>query len=116
MPADPSTTTAAGDRLDSWKESALYLKKGIRTVHRWERSEGLPIHRLGQDRTGSVFAYKSELDTWWQQQSRRLSGQAEAGVAVERPKLMAGWYRPGILSLLIIAMARILQNWPASAY
>src|SRR5260370_41803440 len=115
MPAAPSSTPAPGDRLDSWKEIASYLKKGIRTVQRWERTEGLPIHRLGQDRTGSVFAYKSELDTWWQQQSRRLDGQAESGEAAERPRLMAGWNRRRILSLLIIAVAPGWKIWPSTS-
>jgi hypothetical protein len=33
-------------RLDSWKEIAAYLGRAIRTVQRWEREEGLPVHRL----------------------------------------------------------------------
>src|SRR4051794_38366912 len=51
------------ERLDSWKEIAAYLKRGVRTVQRWERSGGLPVHRLAGQ--GSVFAYKPELDAWW---------------------------------------------------
>ena len=110
MPATPSSAPAPGDRLDSWKEIASYLKKGIRTVQRWERTEGLPIHRLGQDGAGSVFAYKSELDTWWQQQSRRLAAQAEPG-----PKPVAGRRRLGMLALLIIATAAIWIIWPSKS-
>ena len=34
-----------GDRLDSWKEIAAYLNRGVRTVRRWEEEEGLPVHR-----------------------------------------------------------------------
>jgi adenylate cyclase len=56
---------AAGERLVSWKEIAAYLNRGARTVQRWEREEGLPIHRLRHDKLGSVYAYKSELDAWW---------------------------------------------------
>jgi TolB-like protein len=56
---------AAEDRLDSWKEVAAYLKRGSRTVQRWEREKGLPVHRLRPDKLGSVFAFKSELDAWW---------------------------------------------------
>jgi TolB-like protein len=56
---------AAGDRLDSWKEIAAYLKRGARTVQRWEREKGLPVHRLRPDKLGSVFAFKTELDAWW---------------------------------------------------
>ncbi len=54
-----------GDRLDSWKEIAAYLKRGARTVQRWEREEGLPVHRLVHDKLGSIYAYRSELDAWW---------------------------------------------------
>jgi hypothetical protein len=61
-----ATTAPAGpeERLDSWKEIAAYLKRGVRTVQRWERSNGLPVHRLELDRQGSVFAYKPELDAF----------------------------------------------------
>lgn len=31
--------------LDSWKEIATYLDKAVRTVQRWEKQEGLPVHR-----------------------------------------------------------------------
>jgi len=60
-----SAQPAAEDRLDSWKEVAAYLKRGARTVQRWEREKGLPVHRLRPDKLGSVFAFKSELDAWW---------------------------------------------------
>ena len=53
-----------GERLDSWKEIAPYLKRSVRTVHRWEKEEGLPVHRQLHKDLGSVFAYKSELDAW----------------------------------------------------
>ena len=54
-----------GERLDSWKEIAAYLKRGARTVQRWEREEGLPVHRLQHDKLGSVYAWSAELDRWW---------------------------------------------------
>ena len=52
------------DRLDSWKEIATYLSRSVRTLHRWEKDEGLPVHRHQHKDLGSVFAYKSELDAW----------------------------------------------------
>src|SRR6187549_2108988 len=52
------------DRLDSWKEIAVYLNRSVRTLYRWEKDEGLPVHRLQHKELGSVFAYKSELDAW----------------------------------------------------
>jgi TolB-like protein/Flp pilus assembly protein TadD len=57
---------APGDRLDSWKEIAAYLNRGVRTVRRWETEEGLPVHRHVHRTLGSVYAYKSEIDTWRQ--------------------------------------------------
>jgi len=52
------------DRLDSWKEIAAYLNRGVRTVRRWEREEGLPVHRQVHRVLGSVYAFKSEIDAW----------------------------------------------------
>ncbi len=61
----PAPAAHADERLDSWKEIASYLKRGARTVQRWEREEGLPIHRLVHEKLGSIYAYRSELDQWW---------------------------------------------------
>jgi hypothetical protein len=33
------------ERLDSWKEIAAYLKRDVTTVQRWEKREGMPVHR-----------------------------------------------------------------------
>lgn len=68
-PVDP-----VEDRLDSWKEIAAYVKRGVRTVQRWERDSGLPIHRLNRDKRSVVFAFRSEIDGWWSSQG---SGAAE---------------------------------------
>jgi len=68
-------STRTGDasdepRLDSWKEIASYLGRGIRTVQRWEREEGLPIHRLDHVKRGSVYASRRELTAWWESRRR----------------------------------------------
>lgn len=56
--------TGARFRLDSWKEVAAYLKKGVRTVRRWERQEKLPVHRHFHGKQGTVYAFADELDHW----------------------------------------------------
>ena len=56
------------ERLDSWKEIAAYLKRGVRTVQRWERVAGLPVRRIPSTR-GAVYAFRAELDQWWRNQS-----------------------------------------------
>ncbi|MDA2929473.1 hypothetical protein MYX84_05925, partial [Acidobacteria bacterium AH-259-O06] len=53
-----------GERLDSWKKIAVYLDRDVRTVHRWEKKEGLPVHRHVHDSLATVYAYRSEIDTW----------------------------------------------------
>jgi hypothetical protein len=52
------------DMLNSWKEIASYLDRGVRTVQRWERDSRLPVHRLNANKVGPVFAFPSELDLW----------------------------------------------------
>ena len=75
-----------GDRLDSWKEIAAYLKRGARTVQRWEREQGLPVHRLVHDKLGSIYAYRPELDAWWRSREAELANEpplpAEAAPSV----------------------------------
>jgi Tol biopolymer transport system component len=66
------------DRLDSWKEIAAFLGRGIRTVQRWEREEGLPVHRLAHAKRGSIYANRDELSAWWE--SRRLTLTSSAPV------------------------------------
>ena len=60
---DPPTRTLQ-DKLDSWKAIAAYLKRDVTTVQRWERREGMPVHRHLHDKQGSVYAFCSELDVW----------------------------------------------------
>lgn len=59
------------DRLDSWKEIADHLNRNVRTVQRWEKFEALPIHRQFHQRSGSVHAFKSEIDGWRKSRSYR---------------------------------------------
>jgi Tol biopolymer transport system component len=54
----------ASERLDSWKEIAAYLGRNERTVVRWEKERGLPIHRIPGGQRHGVFAYRRELDLW----------------------------------------------------
>jgi TolB-like protein/Flp pilus assembly protein TadD len=52
------------ERLESWKQIASYLRRSVRTVRRWERQEGLPVHRHVHRSLASVFALRSEIDAW----------------------------------------------------
>jgi TolB-like protein len=71
------------DRLDSWKEIAAYLSRGVRTVRRWEHEEGLPVHRQQHRTLGSVYAYRSEIDAWRKTGERR--GASKVAAAASAP-------------------------------
>lgn len=58
------SSTQNGRRLDSWKEIAAYLNRDVTTVRRWEKREGLPVHRHRHGALGSVYAFASEVDAW----------------------------------------------------
>jgi tetratricopeptide (TPR) repeat protein len=89
------------DRLDSWKEVAAYFKRDVATVRRWEKREGLPVHRHHHHRLGSVYAYPSELDEWWKARSSQVAlGQPAAPRPWNGPRLAVG---SGLLVLLAFA-------------
>jgi TolB-like protein/cytochrome c-type biogenesis protein CcmH/NrfG len=75
-PAAHKVTEARDERLDSWKEIATYLKRGVRTVQRWESEAGLPVHRLQHEKLGSVYAWGSELEAWWKSRGSQLDKRA----------------------------------------
>jgi len=104
-----SPEPAAADRLDSWKEVAAYLKRGARTVQRWEREKGLPVHRLRPDRLGSVFAFKSELDAWWSSHAAALELSPSVAVlpfADMSPKNDQAYFCDGLAEEIIHALSR----------
>src|SRR5690348_1970497 len=51
-------------KLESWKEIAAYLQRDVKTAHRWEKHEGLPIHRHTHKSRSSVYAFPAEIDAW----------------------------------------------------
>ena len=58
------TRGSATDGLSSWKEIAAYLGVTVRTAQRWERFEGLPVHRLMHAKLGSAYGFRTEIDAW----------------------------------------------------
>ena len=78
--------------LVSWKEIASFLNRAERTVKRWERDRGLPVHRIPGGERGGVFAYSDELADWLKGKALELESDdsaasdrsAETGAASER--------------------------------
>lgn len=91
------------ERLDSWKEIAVYLRRGPRTVQRWEQQLGLPVHRLAHSQRGQVFAYKPELEAWWNSRLAQWEKQKpvdpEEGTSARRPL----WLWGVVLAAVILA-------------
>src|SRR5437763_1853261 len=77
----------SADRLDSWKEIASYLRRDVRTVQRWEKKEGLPIHRHQHDKLGSVYSSKAELDSWLNTRQPVNESTSRPGGANDKIKL-----------------------------
>jgi tetratricopeptide (TPR) repeat protein len=86
--ADPvnAENSSSGKRLDAWKEIAVYLRRGERTVKRWEVERGLPIHRVPGSGRASVYAYTSELDEWLRSSRSSDLETADVAEAVELPE------------------------------
>jgi Tol biopolymer transport system component len=81
----PPSERPVEDRLDSWKEIAVYLNRDVTTVQRWEKREGMPVHRHLHDRMGSVYASRAELDAWALGRNIRATTENGSGVAAAGP-------------------------------
>lgn len=63
------------ETLTSWKEIASYLGRSVRTVRRWEKTEGLPIRRHLHQKASTVFANPEEVDAWLLERENRLQAE-----------------------------------------
>jgi hypothetical protein len=50
--------------LNSWKDIATYVGRGVRTVQRWESHFGLPVHRPKGKERSAVLAFPEEISEW----------------------------------------------------
>jgi CheY-like chemotaxis protein len=53
--------------LNSWKEIAQYLGRGVRTIQRYEQEYNLPVRRIAGRRRTAVIAFSDEVDAWLEQ-------------------------------------------------
>ena len=93
--------TPSGARLDSWKEISAYLKRDSRTLQRWEKKEGLPVHRHVHETQVSVYAYTTELDAWLA--ARSIAPASQTTPAAESPSEPMPKARPWRLTAAGIA-------------
>jgi len=96
---DTHEPPAAGSRLDSWKAIARHLGRDVRTAQRWEKEEGLPVHRHRHRRLASIYAFEHELDAW--RAAREPAAAArEVGAEGARHTPAVGW-------ALVVAVAAV---------
>jgi len=112
---DQSTQSPSGDRLNSWKEIAAYLKCSERTARRWEEEE-LPVHRLPHKSRAGVYAYRGELDAWWNNGHARLAEMERA--QAQQPRRLAQWIAlTGVVVVLLVGgylvRARLTRGNPS---
>ena len=101
------------DRLDSWKAIAAYLGRGVRTVQRWERDEGLPVHRLAHEKRGSVYARRPEVDAWWESRRRTLANEISESSATTGAVPSESAVAPPTAQLERITWKAAATFWPA---
>jgi Tol biopolymer transport system component len=115
------------ERLDSWKAIAAYVKRDVTTVQRWERREGMPVHRHLHDKQGSVYAFCSELDAWMagrrmataQNEESRGEQAAQQGTGLQPPAAQGSsptrwrWWLPVGFGGILLAAVLAAASWLA---
>ena len=95
------------NRLDSWKEIAAYLRRDVTTVRRWEKREGLPVHRHLHERRESVYAYPVEIDAW---SDSRRSNLLKTEAQQYPPRSVLAWTLTSIFFVSTIALGGLLSS------
>jgi len=54
--------------LNSWKDVARFVGISVRTVQRWERHAGLPVHRPARKLRSPIVAIPEEVERWLNQE------------------------------------------------
>jgi len=83
------------ERLEGWKEIALFVKRDESTARRWEREEGLPVRRHEHRKRSSVYAYRRELEAW------RLARVPEGARRSRGPRHSPVWVRLAVAGLIL---------------
>ena len=85
-------------KLESWKEIAAYLQRDTTTAQRWEKEEGLPIHRHSHKSRSSVYAHPAEIDAW------KLSRKAAPAEPAPRPSF---WRIPTFALAILLCLVMV---------
>src|SRR5437588_550595 len=67
--------------LNSWKEIAEYVGRGVRTLQRWEQFYGFPVHRPAGNHKSAVFAVPAEVDEWLRTRPMHMQNETNGSVS-----------------------------------
>ncbi|PYY01265.1 MAG: DNA-binding protein [Acidobacteria bacterium] len=116
----PPSVSPPEDRLDSWKEIAAYLDRDVTTVQRWEKREGMPVHRHLHDKMGSVYASRAELDAWARGRKLRVAQENGGNAAIAAPpgmerrstsSISRSRWKLALLQGLMVILAIVAISW-----
>ncbi len=103
----------ADGRLHSWKEIAEHLNHSVSSVQRWERQEGLPVHRHHHEKKGTVWAYSDELNRWWVERGPNLESREGLSAAKGPSRLRFVLAAAAILAIILaFGLQRLGTNHP----
>ena len=93
--------------LNSWKEIAEYMGRGVRTVQRYERELRLPVHRPAGKSRSAVIAFADEIDYWMRKTP--LSSSTNGSTAKHAAANKDEWRRLSTNSQLLLERADALK-------
>lgn len=102
IPERAAQPGAPSQRLTSWKEIATYFGRSVATVRRWEKSEGLPVHRHQHGDGATIYAYPLELDAWL---AARGGGESAEAAEAANGRRTWPWVAGATLGISVIAAA-----------
>jgi hypothetical protein len=105
--------TENGERLDSWKAIAAFLGRDEGTARRWERTRGLPVHRVPGGKGSSVFAFTGEIDVWLRSARQESADPAQP---VAQPRSGAWrWLAASTAVVILLFLGWQMQRSSASS-
>lgn len=98
-------------RLNSWKEIADYLDRDVRTVSRWEKEKGLPVHRVPGGKRQAIFAYTEEINRWLSSaRAKDVNGEGNVSFAERRLPFSPRIAGLAVVFLLVVTFLLIVAG------
>lgn len=107
-------------RLTSWKEIATHLGRDVRTVLRWEKDRGLPVHRVPGVTGRVVFAYTDELDAWAKSGLPKGPEPVDDAAVADDPAVapavrVVPWWMVSLAATTVVVVVLAFLAWRAGA-